>query len=409
MTPTLPSMLHRHRRDAGGRRQRPPMIRNRLPRVVALVLGGVIAATGAAGNDAPAAGGLDPVRLWQDVTPKLEQALAHEEIHDSLPEDAWFGPDQTSNQASINELLDQAVAVLAAPGGKDYRAEIRALERAVGDAGTRIADLRRQRVTAPESALWSETTADIDDEIADWRERIAELRGEIDALKHAFAEELRGIGLDISDEQLEFLLSTVIGEDIIALGVAFDSVKAVTAQLEQLLVDSGEDLLAARRYYGMYALLLGALGRLHDTLLGEVRRYLGEIDRIEERAGSLLQQSRDLSRASERHRRTLAANIEAQKLTLQTAKLYRDYLTRQARGVAQSRQRLAQDIAVAQNTYETVKVSGDLVRMVHSGQTMLETLLSREAPVMFTFQNLEMKREFEKLTLKLREGESETR
>jgi len=81
-----------------------------------------------------------------------------------------------------------------------------------------------------------------DSEIAAGETHIEYLQQKIVETRQEFAAELRGLGLDISDEQLEFLLSTVVGDDVIAMSVAFDNVKVVTLQLEQLLVESGEDL-----------------------------------------------------------------------------------------------------------------------------------------------------------------------
>lgn len=377
----------------------------------ALALAATVAATvhaGAQDGNAPLTPQQGPefIQLWDELTPKLEQALRLEDRHDALPDSAWFGPDKTSNRDSINALLDEAVAVLATPGGRDYRGDIRELERAIDADQRQIATLRQRRVGAPDSALWQKTAADIDAEIAALTARNDERRAAIAALKNDFATELRAMGVAISDEQLTFLLSTVIGDDVIALGVAFDSVKAVTEQLEILMVDSGEDLDAAKRYYGLYTLLLTALERLHDRLLGEVRHYLSRLDNITERTADLMQQSRSLQREG-RHQRTLAANVAAQQLTLKTAEVYRRYLVEQARDVSASRERLAHDIAVARNTYDTVRVSGDLVQMVHAGQDLFEQVFSREAPPMFTFRNLEMQREFEKLTLKLRERDAE--
>lgn len=349
----------------------------------------------------------ETIKLWEDITPALEQALERQDSHDTLPDNAWFSADKTSNSADLSALLDEAVTVLIDPGGHgtNYRAKIRDLERAIQQNQQDIAALRRARISAPETALWQQSAADIDQDIANTEQRIEQFTARIAEYKRQFALELRALGLDISDEQLDFLLSTVIGDDIIGLGVAFDNVKSLTGQLEQLLVDSGEDLSTARRYYGMYTVLLGALEHVHGSLLGQVQRYLNELDSIEERTHTLLNQSRNLRRNADRHQHTLAANIEAQKLTLRTAKLYRQYLNSQAKDVADSRQRLARDIAVARNTYETVKVSGELVQMVHAGQNLLESLFARDVPAMFSFQNLELKREFEKLSVRLREAE----
>ena len=97
----------------------------------------------------------------------------------------------------------------------------------------------------------------------------------------------------------------------------------------------------------------------------------------------------------------LKANMEAQEFTLRAARDYRDYLLQQREQVATARKRLARDIAVAANTYETVKVSGDLVDLMQASQRLLDNLRSLEAPALRTFENLQMKREFERLTLRL--------
>ncbi len=61
---------------------------------------------------------------------------------------------------------------------------------------------------------------------------------------------------------------------------------------------------------------------------------------------------------------------------------------------------------VATNTYETVKVSGELVDLMQSSQRLLDNLRSLEVPPLRTFENLEMKREFDRLTLRLQRESS---
>ena len=61
-------------------------------------------------------------------------------------------------------------------------------------------------------------------------------------------------------------------------------------------------------------------------------------------------------------------------------------------------------IAVARNTYETVKLSGELVSLMRDSQQLLNALFNRQVPALRTFENLEMKREFEKLTAQLRDA-----
>jgi hypothetical protein len=342
-------------------------------------------------------------QVWKELVPRLDRALTLEERHDSLPDRAWLSADKPSNQRSINELLDQTVTLLADVSVRNYREQIREREQAIRTARDEIARYRLQRISAPQQSWWQKTTDDYQQAMVEAEQRITRLQADIVQIRRAFATQLQDYGLHLDDEQLEFLLSTVTGDALIDLGVAFDNVKVMVYQLEDLLIESGEDLNAARRYYGMYAILLEALLRMHEGVLENVVEYQQRLEQITERTRTLMGESRRLSRVDERHRAVLSANLEAQQLALRSARLYSEYLREQANAVVQSQRQLQHDLAVARNTYETVRVSGELVQMLQVGQHMLDDLLARQVPALFSFRNLELRREFEQLTLKLRQ------
>jgi hypothetical protein len=344
--------------------------------------------------------------LWNQVLPRLEAALVLEDKHDSLPERAWLGEDQASNQEAISALLDEAVAILATSDVDQYRQRIRYLQARIAEARQDIAEDRQQRVSAPDKALVARTVEAIDRSIAQHEADIAGYEGELVELRRAFAADLRQLGLELADEQIELLLATVVGDNLIDLGIVFDNVKAITSQLERLVEDSGEDLQNARRYYGMYGVLLKALSRMHRQVEQAIAgRYIPQIDAIAGRAKALSEETRKLLDSAPDKAELLAANLEAQKLTLEAAGVYREYLLEQGRQVSAARAELERDIAAARNTYETVRVSGELVGLFKSGRHLLDGLLNRQVPALRTFQNLEMKREFEKLTAQLRTEE----
>jgi hypothetical protein len=342
-------------------------------------------------------------QVWTEVVPKLEQTVELTELQRDLPESAWFQRDQADVEEDINALLDAAVEILSTSPVQQYRDRIQALEQQIADARTEIGSFRRARVAAPEKSLVERTLSDYD-KLIDERERsIERAKQELGAIKRAFAAELRAMGLDLSDEQLEFLLSTVVGDNLVDLGVVFENVKAITAQLEALMRDSGEDLDSARRYYGMYLVLLRALNEMHlDVEQAIDQRYVPRIKAIADRAEALSQETRQLKRENPDKAEILDANLQAQRLTVEAAGVYRDYLKQQGRQVATARRSLQSDIAAARNTYETVRVSGELVDLIQSSQQLLDGLLSRQVPALRPFQNLEMQRELSKLTEQLR-------
>jgi DNA repair exonuclease SbcCD ATPase subunit len=345
-------------------------------------------------------------QVWTNVVPKLEETVALEDVQRDLPEKAWFRRDQADVQADIDDLLDASVAILSASPVQQYREQIRALETSIRDARAAIDQYRKARVAAPEKSLVERTIADYDRLIGERERAIARAQSELRAIKQRFAAELRGMGLELSDEQLEFLLSTVVGDNIVDLGIVFDNVKAITAQLEALMRETGEDLDSARRYYGMYLVLLRALNRMHlDVEQAIDERYVPQINDIAERARALSAETRELKRRHPEKAEILDANLAAQQLTVEAAEVYRRYLKEQGGQVAQARAALQEDIATAWNTYETVRVSGELVDLVQSSQKLLDGLLRRQVPALRPFQNLEMQRELSKLTEQLRAAE----
>jgi hypothetical protein len=342
-------------------------------------------------------------QVWVNVVPKLEETVALEDAQRDLPDKAWFRRDKRDAQEEINQLLDESVAILSSSPVQLYRERIAALERQVDAARADIDRYRKERVAAPAQSFTAKTVDDYDRMIDEREQDIRRYRAELDRIKREFASDLRALGLELSDEQVQFLLSTVVGDNMVDLGIVFDNVKAITAQLEQLVRDSGEDLKSARRYYGMYVVLLRALNRMHlDVEQAIDQEYIPRINAIAQRARALSQDTRALLGAHPEKAEVLSANLDAQQLTIDAAGIYRDYLQQQAAQVRSARTALEEDIDTAWNTYETVRVSGELVDLVKSSQQVLDGLLNRQVPPLRPFQNLEMQREFAKLTEQLR-------
>ena len=361
---------------------------------------------GQAVQDARGLVGPQPVgfpQVWEGVVPKLTETLILEDQQASLPDSAWFRTDKVSNQAEIDGLLDEAVAILSNSPVQQFRGRIRAIQGEIEAARAAIAGYRQSRVSAPTESTVKRTVTDYDRLIAEQEDQIKRLTQRLGEVKTEFAASVRALGVELSDEQVEFLLSTVVGDNMVDLGILFDNVKSVTSQLEKLVAESGEDLQSARRYYGMYVVLLRALERMHvqiEEAIGE--QYVPQIDAIINRAQQLTGETRELQRTSPTKGDLLAANLEAQRLTIDAAGIYRQYLIDQATQVKKARRDLEKDIATAWNTYETVRVSGELVGLVKSSQRLLEGLMNRQVPALRPFENLEMRREFEKLTDQLR-------
>jgi hypothetical protein len=363
-----------------------------------LGMGIVLAAAAAA--QAPQTGGI----VWEKVRPELDAIRQLEERHDALPRWALFGTTRKENREKIDRLMNEVVDILGISPAADMRAEIASLEARNREDAARIAELRERRIAAPDEALFGDTIARIDAEVRERQEAIGRRDAVIAQRKGDFAGELASMGIDLSREQVDFLLATVVGDNVFDISIAFYNVKLITAQLESLTAESLESIEIARRYYGMYTVLLQTLDTIYDEAVGIINdRYLVGIEDIIGRTRQLTRQTETLLRSADpQHRAALEANVRAQELALHAAETYRTYLEQQRMGILEAQRRLRSNIEVAQNTYETVKISGDLLQVMRASDELFALLFELQVPDLRPFENLELRREFEKLTTRLR-------
>jgi len=345
-------------------------------------------------------------QVWNEVTPTFEKVLQLEEEQESLPNSAWIMRDKQDNKSDINELLDEAVAILSLSNTDQTRQRIRVLEKNIREMKQRISEYRQKQVSAPVRSTWLKTVEDYDAKIEQLKEHIQRNYEEIGKLKNQFAQKLGEKGLFINQEQLEVLLSSVVGDDIIQSSIVYDNVKQISQQLMTLTINTGEDVEISQRYYGMYTVLLKTLLHMQQTFINNIdRKYLPKIDKIVADVQETNAITRNLLRAErdKNRRRHLAANLKAQNLTLQTAALYKRHLIRQRGKMVRAMEKTVSDFQIAQNTYKTVTLSGELVNLLRSSQKSFDLLLNIQVPELLVFENKQMKQEFAKLTQRLAE------
>jgi hypothetical protein len=344
--------------------------------------------------------------VWENVTPKLNEVLELEQQAETTPDSVWLGlgTDKEDLNQEINQLLDEAVEILSISNTNNIREAIRAEEERIRAMKQDIAKYHQAQITAPVNSTWKTTIADYDVKIKQLTESIQQSQTHISKLKAEFAQELSNKGLSISTEQLEVLLSSVVGDDIIQSSVVYNNIKQISQQLMVLTEKSGEDINISQRYYGMYTVLLKILlhmqqnfiNKIENQYLPKIANIIIEVKNINVTTGNLLRSIHDKT-----HRKHLFANLQAQNLTLQTAELYKKHLIKQSYKIVKAIKKTRQDLQIAQNTYKTVRIGGELINLLRSSNKSFEILLNIQVPDLLIFENKQMKQEFAILTQKL--------
>lgn len=373
--------------------------------IVVVILGCASVSVGAENED-------DSIfaKMWSKAMPKLEQALELFERGETLPESKIFGADKQSNNAKYEKLLNEVFDILLDSEFHASRGEYRSLEERIEKSEQKIAELRKERIGAPEESWipFRQTRSKIDEEVDELKEDIARFRKEKEAIRSSMVAALSAMGVSVDGAKLDILLASVSGDDVIALLLAADSIKKINLQIVDLLRKGEGNIHMARKYTGVHMVLVDIyLHAHHDVLEKIASEYSPRLDAITSSAQLLKKQAEQMLAATPRggsQREVLETNVKANERTVQTASLYRDYLRTQQNKLRISAEKLTSDLSVARNTYQTVKTGGDLISLINISMRTLESVFGFVLPDLSTVYDQEVLKEFERITGQIRKG-----
>ena len=346
----------------------------------------------------------------------LGDALA---VHDEIPtleESTFIGRDQEDAEADLDELVEDAMALFESEAINDLRNQYRELEERIDEQNQKLSKYRHERVLAVEDGRSLRTQLLPGDTLKSY---VAVTKADFDMLSEAtennlaayeaeralnitqMSQALNAIGVDLDTDQLEAMMASVVGDDIVSMSVVFNAIKDMTTQLAELTQSSGEDLAYAKKYYGMVIVLHRIMAHMQESFIADVDdKYLPKLAQYRASAKSNIAQSRGLM-SEGGNEETLENNIQSNRLTLQVIDLYADILENQRDKIAAAHEVTVREMKVADNTYRTVSLSSSVVSMIREGANTFDQLISLQMPDIREFQNAEVREEFRNLTEQL--------
>lgn len=348
------------------------------------------------------------VEKWGSLTGTLSDALSLRDRQEKLPASAWFGADRTSNARKIDELLVRALEILVQGQAGDLRRQALELRTEIPKLRLEADGLRNRRISAPESSRlpWVRTRAKIDEQLSELDGEIADRESALSAVDAQLAEALRALGLQLDDRQIDVLLSSVTGDDLLQNAVVFANVRVVVEKLAELSREDRDNLEVNRRYSGLYLVLNDLLIHTREELVRKIDgEYKPRLDEIGKEAEALRREA--LAKASQTgysdaQKKSFALNAESNAMTLRVAKLYMQLLDSQRKGILDNLADLRRNRDLAENTYRTVRSSGDLRNLIRSGLELFDSIHALAMPEILPFENEAIRREFEEINKRLK-------
>ena len=346
--------------------------------------------------------------VLQDTAKNRGEAKKLPSEKDFLMKPLWTETKE-DREKKVRDLLDAALGIVTDVPVVDVQKKIESLRKNIRELDDRIVKLREKQIGAPKDAMlpgiFTDTVDSLGKDIDESKKKIELSREEIGKAKDEVVVALDKAGIKLAPQQVDLLLDSVLSGDLVRLVAVFNSAKLIDGQLGKLMIASGENIGAARKYFAMHAALFALLVHSQDLLVAKIdQQYLPKLAAIEQDIKAARIKTAELLKAENREdqKRALEGNRDSQRLADEAAKGYRRYLLQQREQVAKARQRATHDLRIADNTFETVEASFQLRNLMKDSAASFEALQRLEAPTFDQiFKNEELRREFENLTRKL--------
>lgn len=354
-------------------------------------------------------------RLFQAISKLLSKTATQRHAANKLPSESDFlvsplwSETKESRMKEVQDLLNAALDVVTDVPLVTIQKRIEAANARINAIENQITELRERRLSAPSDALLpgilSDTVASIDEEIADLNKRISENKKEISKAKLEIQSALFTSGIEVTGDQLELLLGSVLGGDLIKMVAAFEASRKIDERLAELMTEADGEIKTSRRYFAMHAALFAMLVHAQNHVIEKIDKvYMKRMAAVLKDIRRARAETRKLLRGRNRDDqvRVLNANLKAQAFSERVAIFYRDYLQTQRSQLVRARARSKRDLRIADNTYSTVEASFQLRALIDDAKSSFKALQMLEAPGFDqVFKNKELREEFENITEKL--------
>ena len=349
---------------------------------------------------------VDTAAFFERTHGALETALEMFDKQRQMPNDEdlafydFLSRTKESQQLKIEGYLEVAAEALGISKVNDRRAKISNLRQQIVNSRQNISIYQRKRISAPETTYNPLTVsqAGYDKKIVNEQAQIKQAEADIQTEKEVLVAELNQLGMQISPANVDILLESITGDEFVRISVIFDNAKEFARALEQLTEQTGEDLETAKKYYGVYLMLLKTIDQLQNKFIDNVDDvYYPKLDEYAKQAKLNIADARKaiLDGGSPT---VLENNIFNNQITYDTAMFYKQSLAKQKTQMMRANRDTRKNILTAVNTYRTASLSKDLASLMAVSRRAFESISNLSVPDLRPFDNTRLKEEFNKLT-----------
>jgi hypothetical protein len=349
-------------------------------------------------------------RFFEQAHGSLDAALKLFDKQESLPGSSdlafydFLSRTKESENRKIESYLDAAAGALGISSISDRRNRIGDVRSEIKATRQELTVFQRKIISAPIKSYnpLVVTESGYQQKIETAKQKIQLLEQTIEEEKQRLVSDLQKIGMELDAEKIDMLLESITGDEFVRVSIIFDNAKAFALELEQLTEQTGEDLEAAKKYYGVYLMLLKTVERLQSKFIDNVDNvYYPKLDQFADKAKQNIVEAKKAINAGA-DALVLENNMASNQLTYDATQYYKQGLAQQKHQMMIANLQCKKNILTATNTYKTVALSKDVANLLATSRRAFDSISNLAVPDLRPFENAKMRAAFDKLTQELR-------
>lgn len=354
----------------------------------------------------PAFGASSPAEIQEEVFPKFDKGLEEMASRQNVDERSLMEK-LTFRDPKFQRIIQDCFEIMADSSLVDLLSLQDEVNAEIREKQEKMGKLARESITAPSSS-WNPlatTQESIRRDIAGLRQDIADLEASINTEKTRVYNDMVQNGVPIEREQFEFMINAADAMETAKIMAVAENLKYMLQNMEEKVSDPNAPVDLLKIYSGMYMMC-------HRVYMYAISFAVDQIDNIykprllamKEKNDKLIADSRALSRQvhTPADKATLESNMASQKRMSEVINLYTRYLDSQKKNLVSLNSDMTKRYRVAENTYQTIRLSSELLSLLRNSQTDFSRIFAFQPPELQLLHDARFSREFAEVTANLR-------
>ena len=336
--------------------------------------------------------------VWDDLVDVFDEIIILKSEKNDASSISLFGKSKKDYDEKIELIFQSVASLINDPELENNRKTLQILKNKILKSQEKSSNLYAKSVLAS-----GKERKELENLADDYKKDSQEYKDSKVDLIRGVRSRLALYGLDLNKNQVEVLLSRVDAGDIIGMTTSFSVIAELTEQFSDATIASGENLQIAKKYYGMHVILLELQMHIQKNYINRLRNvYLVRANDIRSENKLLINETFKLIDDAEgTYLKIYKNNLESQKYTLKVLGLYEEILRKDLLKIETGLKKVNDNYLLSLNTFQTVTVAADLASLMAENSNLFNEVMSIQVPELIPFENLQMQKEFEALTLQL--------